>query len=200
VHLSAWRGGTNLHGSGDGRYGMTPWAEGFAAGILESLPALAAVNTPSPVSFLRLQPSHWAGVFACWGYETREAALRVVTGQPARRTTSSNLEVKAADLAANPYLLFAGLLAAGLSGVERSLALPEEITGDPSRFTPDELGARGITRLPVSMAEAVEAFLAAPPPFGELLLDAIVAVRRGEAARMAGLTPDQIAEAYRWVY
>ncbi|WP_035855632.1 glutamine synthetase family protein [Cryptosporangium arvum] len=202
VHLSTWRDDRNLHGGGTGRYGLTGEAEAFAAGVLDALPALAAVTTPSPASFLRLQPSHWAGVYTCWGHETREAALRIVTGATDVRDTAANLEVKAVDLAANPYLVFAALVTAGLDGVDRQLTLPEEITGDPSRFSAAELAARGIQKLPTTMDDAVRAFsggvLAAA--WDELLVDAIVTVRRGEAARMDGRTPAAIAEAYRWVY
>ena len=44
------------------------------------LPALLAVGAPTVASYLRLIPSHWAGAFACWGLENREAAVRFVTG------------------------------------------------------------------------------------------------------------------------
>ncbi|MFG1925405.1 glutamine synthetase [Cryptosporangium sp. NPDC048952] len=202
VHVSAWRGEQNLHGTGDGRYGMTPEAEAFAAGILDALPALAAVNTPSPASFLRLQPSHWAGIYACWGHETREAALRVVTGMTGVRERAANLEVKAVDLAANPYLVFAGLITAGLDGIERQRTLPEEITGDPSRFSEAELSDKQIPKLPTTMDDAVSLLTGGilAKAWDELVIDAIVAVRRGEAARMEHQSPTAIAEAYRWVY
>ena len=203
LHVSAWRDGANLHGTGDGRYGMTAEGEAFAAGVLAALPALAAVTTPSPASYLRLQPSHWAGIYACWGHETRESALRVVTGMVGDRDRAANLEVKCADLAANPYLLLAGVLGAGLDGVQRSLTLPEEVTGDPAALDPAEAEKRGVTRLPASLPEAVEAFAAGELPaavFGDLVVDAVLAVRRGEAARCAELDAAAVAEAYRWVY
>ena len=73
----------------------------------------------STVSNLRLLPSHWAGAYACWGYENREAALRLVTGSSGSEAHAANLEVKCVDLHANPYLLLAGLLAAGLDGQPR---------------------------------------------------------------------------------
>jgi len=167
------------------------------------LPALAAVTTPSPSSYLRLQPSHWAGVYACWGHETRESAVRVVTGMAGGTGSAANLEVKCADLSANPYLLLTGLVAAGLDGVDRGLCLPEEVTGDPARFDAEEAAARGIRRLPTSLTEAVDAFAASPLPrsaFGDLVVDAVVAVRRGEVARVEGLDAADVAAAYRWVY
>ena len=98
---------------GDGPCGLTPVGEAFAAGILDRLPALLAIGAPSVASYLRLVPSHWAGVYACWGLENREAALRMITGSAGSSEWAANLEVKCLDLTANPYLLLAGLLAAG---------------------------------------------------------------------------------------
>lgn len=203
VHLSAWRDGVNLHAGGEGRYGLTVTAESLVAGILDALPALAVLATPSPASFLRLRPSQWAGAYTCWGRETREAAVRLVTGSVGQHGRAANVEVKFADLAANPYLLLAGLLLAGLDGVGRGLRLPPEITGDPATLGDQELARRGIRRLPVTMEEAIAEFIRRPglrESLGPLLADAVVAVRRGEAARMAGADPDAVAAAYRWVY
>jgi glutamine synthetase len=203
VHLSAWRDGANLHSGGEGRYGLTHDGEALAAGILAELPALAALTTPSPSSFLRLQPSHWAGVFACWGRENREAAIRLVTGMVGDTGQAANLEVKCADLAANPYLLLAGLLAAGLAGIKHGLALPDEVPGDPAALDDAELARLAVHRLPTTMDGALEAFTGSAllrEALGPVLADAVIAVRRGEAARVADLDDAAIAAAYRWVY
>jgi glutamine synthetase len=203
LHLSAWQDGVNLHSTGQGRYGMTQHGEAFVAGVVDALPGLAAVVTPSPSSFLRLQPSHWAGVYACWGHETRETAVRLVSGMVGHRERAANLEVKCADLAANPYLALAGLVGAGRDGIARGLTLPEEVSGDPSRFDPDEAQRRGIRRMPTTLTDAVAAFRTSPvlrATYGELIADAVVAVREGEAARAERLGPEDVATAYRWVY
>jgi glutamine synthetase len=203
VHLSSWSNGVNLHSGGPGRYGMTPAAESFVAGIVAALPALAAVTTPSPASYLRLQPSHWAGIYAGWGHETRESAVRLVTGMVGTRERAANLEVKNVDLAANPYLLLAGLISAGRDGVASGATLGAEITGDPALSGDAELAERGIRRLPSSLADALAAFETSPlakAAYGEVLAGAIVAVGRGEAARTAGWSPEQLAAAYRWVF
>lgn len=203
VHLSVWRDGVNLHADGSGRYGMTAEAESFVAGVLHELPALAAVAMPSPASYLRLRPSRWAGVYAAWGCETRETALRVVPGTVGHRAQASNVEIKCADLAANPYLLLAEILAAGRYGVATGAELGPEVSGDPARLDESELAALGVRRLPASLATAVEAFEASPvlpAALGELVTEAIVAVRRGEAARVEGLAAEAVAAAYRWVY
>ncbi|MEU0177954.1 glutamine synthetase family protein [Streptomyces massasporeus] len=203
VHLSAWRDGTNLHAGGERRHGMTAQAESFTAGILAHLPALTAVTAPSPASRLRLKPSQWAGVFTAWGRETRETALRVVTGTAGLRDRAANLEIKPVDLAANPYLAIGALVAAGLDGLTSSAVLPDETTGDPAHLGEAEAAARGVRRLPESLERAVEAFRddeALRTALGPVLADAVIAVRRGEQASVAGLDDDQVAAAYRWVY
>ncbi|MEU6418842.1 glutamine synthetase family protein [Streptomyces spiralis] len=203
VHLSAWRGGTNLHAGGRGRYGMTPEAESFTAGLLARLPALTAVTAPSPASYLRLKPSQWAGVFTVWGRETREAALRVVTGTLGVRDRAANLEIKPVDLAANPYLALGCLIAAGLDGITSSAPLPEETTGDPARLDETVAADRGVRRLPTSLAEAVAVFRTDEvlrAALGPVLADAVTAVREGEIAAVAGLDDEQVAAAYRWRY
>ncbi|MFE0202308.1 glutamine synthetase [Streptomyces sp. NPDC058985] len=203
LHLSAWRDGSNLHAGGTGRYGMTAEAESFVAGVLGHLPALLAMTAPSPASHLRLRPSQWAGVFTSWGRETREAALRIVTGSAGEQGRAANLEVKPVDLAANPYLALASVIAAGLDGLASSAPLPEEITGDPARLDPADAVARGVRRLPVSLAESVAAFRADDvlrTALGPVLADAVTAVRQGEIDAVAGLDDDRVAAAYRWKY
>jgi glutamine synthetase len=203
LHLSMWQGEQNAHSGGDGPLGMTAAAQAFAAGVLAELPALSALLMPSPASYLRLKPGHWAGVYACWGHETREAAVRLVTGIAGARATAANLEVKCTDLAANPYLALAGVVAAGLAGVGAGAPLGEPITGDPSRFDDAELARRGIVRLPQTLTAAAAAFRSSQllrRTLGEVLADAVLAVREGEVRRCAGLTPEGVAAAYRYVY
>jgi len=190
VHLSAWRDGRNLFdGFPDSEGGLA------AAGILTHLPALLAVGAPTPASYLRLVPSHWAGAFACWGVETREAALRFVPGTTGR-PGAANLEVKCFDLAANPYLLLGALVAAARDGLAAGKPLPEPITGDPVHL-PD------IPRLPTTLDEATDAFAGTPmlrEAMGDALFHAVVAVRRAEADRLRDQDPADVVAALRWVY
>jgi len=203
VHLSARRDGRNVFTGGDGPHGLTAEAAALAAGILELLPALLGIGAPTVASYLRLVPSHWAGVFACWGHETRETALRLVTGNAGAESFAANLEVKCVDLAANPYLLLGALIAAALDGLRHGRTLPPPVTGDPARFSAAELATHGIRRLPTTLEEATDAFAAAEPlraALGDLLTDAVLAVRRAEADRFRDTAPPDVAAALRWVY
>ncbi len=197
VHLSVWRDGRNLMAGGDGPFGLTGSGQAFAAGILARLPALLALGSPSVVSYLRLVPSHWAGAYACWGLENREAALRLISGGEA----AANLEVKCVDLTANPYLLLAGLLVAGAAGLDSEAELPDPAAVDPAVWSPDSLADRGIRRLPTQLGEAVDA-LAGDPLFrdrlGDALVDAVLAVRRSEIEMFAESSEDDIVRAFRW--
>ncbi|MEU0673628.1 glutamine synthetase family protein [Streptomyces sp. NPDC006172] len=203
LHLSAWRDGANLHAGGERRHGMTADAEAFASGVLARLPALTAVTAPSPAGYLRLKPSQWAGVFTAWGLETREAAVRLVRGTAGRRAELANLEVKPVDLAANPYLALGCVIAAGLDGIASGATLPDETCGDPAALDAATAEARGVRRLPVSLAEAVERFQedgVLRAALGPVLADAVTAVRRGEIEAVAGLDDERVAAAYRWAY
>ncbi|TCO65822.1 glutamine synthetase family protein [Actinocrispum wychmicini] len=190
VHLSVWRGSENLFTGGDGPYDMTEDGMAFIGGVLSRLPALLAVGAPSVASYLRLVPSTWAGPYACWGLENREAALRFITAG------SPNLEVKCFDGAANPYLALAGLMVAGAAGITEGARLPDPVNVDPVTLD-------GVPMLPTSLDQSVAAFEAEPAlveAFGPELVSAIAGVRKGEVALFADSTPQDVTERSRWRY
>ncbi|CCH34168.1 glutamine synthetase family protein [Actinosynnema sp. NPDC047251] len=181
LHVSLWRERKNLF---EGR--LHPDAEGFAAGVLRHLPGLCAIGCPSVASYLRLIPSHWAGAFATWGVENREAALRLVENR--------DLEIKCFDLSANPYLVVAATLAAGLAGIVDGAHLPPPVTVDP-------VHVEGAQRLPTSLEDAVKAFEddeVLTEAFGVEFAATIADVRRGEIAKFADASSEEITHATRW--
>ena len=202
VHLSLWRDSTNQFSGGTGRFGMSTDAESFTAGVLARLPALLAVGAPTPASYLRLIPSHWAGAFQAWGLENRETALRLVSGSPGN-PGAANLEVKAFDLSANPYLVVAVLVAAGLAGISAGASLPAPVDVDPAALSADDLAARGIAALPDTLHGATDAFEAdevLAAALGADLAMTIVDLRRAEITRFADASPEQVVDAARWKY
>jgi glutamine synthetase len=203
VHLSLGRGERNLMAGGSGRFGLTEEATAFAGGILEHLPALLAIGAPSVASYLRLVPQHWAGAYACWGLENREAAMRMVTGSRGSEEWAANLEVKCFDLTANPYLMLAGLLAAGTAGLESGATLPDPVDVDPAALGEEALAARGIKRLPDNLRDALDAFAddaVLGAAFGGSLVGAIRAVRESELELFEGSSAEEVAAASRWAH
>ena len=203
LHLSPWKGGKNLFHGGRGPDGMTREAEAFAAGILEAMPALTGITAPSVVSYERLQPHRWSGPWACWGQENREAALRFVTGMVGSRAEAANLEVKAMDGAANPYLALGAIVAAGIDGLERELQLPEPVLDDPADIPARKRRAKGIRRLPDSLSAAIEELEGSAllrEAMGDVLFDSFLATRRAERDAFEGKDPDEIVRIHRWRY
>ena len=204
LHLSLWdRRGRNAFQGGRGPDGMTREAEAFTAGILEALPALTAITAPSVVSYERLQPHRWSGPWAVWGRENREAALRFVTGMTGSRPDAANLEMKAMDAAANPYLALGAIVAAGIDGLERRLSLPEPVLEDPASIPARRRRSLGIRRLPSSLGEAIrelERSSILRDAMGDVLFDAFLATRRGEREAYEGKDAAEVVRAHRWRY
>ena len=204
LHLSLWdRRGRNLFHGGRGPEGMTRKAEAFTAGVLASMPALTAITAPSVASYQRLQPHRWSGPWACWGRENREAALRFVTGMVGSRPQAANLEVKAMDGAANPYLALGAIVAAGIDGLERELSLPEPVTDDPASIPANRRRTIGIRQLPSSLGAAIrqlERSSLLRAAMGDVLFDAFLATRRGERAAYEGMDAAEMVRAHRWRY
>jgi glutamine synthetase len=201
LHLSAWDGPRNLFAGGSGPYGLTGRGESMLAGLLDALPALSAVGSPSVASYLRLLPSRWAGAYACWGRENREAALRFITGTIGSESSAANAELKSFDLSANPYLVVGAVIAVGLAGVDARRQLPPEVTGDPARKPAAELDSLGVRRLPQSLPEAISHLEGSDDlraAMGDALFESFLAVRRAEVGLFADRTPEEIAAATRW--
>jgi len=202
VHISIWRGDSNLFSGGSGRNEMTYEAEAFAAGILAHLPGLLAIGAGSLASYLRLIPSHWAAPYQVWGLENREAALRLITGSPGN-SGAANLEVKAFDESANPYLLVAGLIHAGLAGISGAATLPDPVNVDPASIADADKAGQGISPLPETLGAATDAFEAdevLTEALGPALAATIVDLRRADIARFADASPAEIVTAVRWKY
>jgi len=199
LHASFWKGGRNLLAGGDGRYGLTPPGESILAALLESLPALLAIGAPTPGSYLRLQPSRWAGAYQIWGIENREAALRLIEA-PRSDPSKANAELKCFDLSANPYLLTGAIMAVALRGAAQAARLPAEVSGDPA--APGHPQADSVVRLPGSLADTVKALEASEDlreALGEELVATFAAARRAAIALAADQAPDEVIADARWL-
>jgi glutamine synthetase len=199
LHASFWKDGGNLLAGGDGRYGLTQPGESVLAAVLDSLPALLAIGAPTPGSYLRLQPSRWAGAYQIWGIENREAALRLIEGSPSD-PGKANAEIKCFDLSANPYLLTGAIMAVARQGLARPARLPAEVSGDPAASGHPQADA--VVRLPGSLGDTVKALEASEDlreALGDELLATFAAARRAAIALAADQTPEQVIADARWL-
>jgi len=199
LHASFWQDGKNLLTGGTGRHGLTGTGESIMAGLLESLPALLAIGAPMPASYLRLQPSRWAGAYQVWGRENREAAIRLIEGSSSN-PGAANMELKCFDSSANPYLLAGAVLAIALSAADRQASLPAEVSGDPG--TPGHPQADQAVRLPGSLGEALKALEASDElraAAGDQLISTFAASRRAEIELADGKSDEEIVAQSRWL-
>lgn len=171
VHMSAGtRMGENAFEDLKDARGMnlSGMAYQFLAGLMAHARGLTAIAAPSVNSYKRLvsrgsrSGATWAPVHVAYGDNNRTAFVRIPGGR---------LELRLSDSAANPYLLTAAIIYAGLDGIRRKLKPGEPCNENLYQLTAGELADRGIARLPSSLPEAL----------GELEQDAVLCEGLGEA-------------------
>jgi glutamine synthetase len=165
VHASLWRDGENAFDD-SGR--LSAEARAFAAGLIDHAAGLTALAAPTINSYKRLGNSGMCPSTAALGGDSREAYVRV----PPERGRAARVELRVGDASANPYLLIAGMLAAGLDGIERGL--------DPEAAPPLPLPRSLDAALAALEGDAVLAGM-----LGPRLLEAMVAVKRREIERFS---------------
>ncbi|MDT5218853.1 MAG: glutamine synthetase, partial [Mycobacterium sp.] len=166
------------------------------------LPAAQGILCGSIVSGLRMRPGNWAGAYACWGIENREAAVRFVAGGPGS-PHGGNVEVKIVDPSANPYLASAAILGLALDGIKNDSALPPETTVDPAKLSKADRAAAGILLLPEAQMEVLAALdksAVLRAILSDPVVDMVVAVRRMEHDRYADLEPEALADKFRMAW
>jgi glutamine synthetase len=141
--------------------GVSALAYQFIAGVLRHAPAISAVTAPIVNSYKRLIKTGsmtgftWAPVFVSYGANNRTHMMRIPMG-------GGRVESRAVDTAVNPYLAAAILLAAGLEGIEEDLDPGDPIALDMYQQSDEQLDAMGVSVLPRTLLEAVDAFDADP--------------------------------------
>ncbi len=139
-------------------YNLTPLAKKFMAGILKYTPELCLVTNQYVNSYKRLASGSEAPAFISWGKNNRSALVRIPGYRP-NREEACRIEMRLPDPAANPYLVFSVILAAGLAGIEEDLPLPPSID-DLNLFEHSDacLIGRGFSKLPEDFGQAITLF------------------------------------------
>jgi glutamine synthetase len=202
VHLSFRRDTVPLLSGGRGPYGLTDSGAAIVGGLVQWLPDVIGALAPSMLSGSRLQPGHWAGAFACWGLENREAAVRLCAGT-AGNPRGAHVEVKCVDPSANPYVVNAVLVGLARRALANCSPLPAETTSNPSTMPDEELAQARIVRLESNqsaMLDTLERSKVAQEILGAALLEALVAVRRHEADVARGLSMEELVQRFRFTW
>ncbi len=154
THLSLFEGDRNAFYEPGSNYQLSKVARSFIAGLLTHAPEITAVTNQWVNSYKRLAGGAEAPAWICWGHNNRSALIRVPMYKPAKGN-STRIEFRSLDSAANPYLAFAVILAAGLKGIEEGYELPEGSDDDVWALTSAERRAMGMHPLPSSLNQAI---------------------------------------------
>lgn len=141
-------------GKAPDRLNLSIVGQQFLAGLLAHAGGLTALCAPTVNSYKRLcagaarSGSTWVPGLALYGDNNRSTLARITAGR---------IEWRIPDGTCNPYLALAGVIAAGLDGVERGLDPGEPTDGDIGLWSADRHAQHASARLPTTLAEAVAA-------------------------------------------
>jgi len=148
IHVSLWSDGANAF-AGDINLGgiqCSPAFSGFLAGWMDKIEQLMPLYAPTVNSYKRYQEASWAPTNIAWSYDNRTAGFRVVGSGASLRI---ECRVPGADV--NPYLVYAGSIAAGIDGIVNGTELPEMFSGDV-------YAAQDLPSVPPTLTAAIPAF------------------------------------------
>ena len=156
THLSLFEGDRNAFYEAGAQYQLSKIGRSFIAGVLTHSPEFTAITNQYVNSYKRLTGGGEAPAYICWGHNNRSALVRIPMYKP-DKGQSTRIEYRALDSAANPYLAYSVLLAAGLKGIEENYTLPEGAEDDVWSLTDAERRALGIHLLPQTLDQAISA-------------------------------------------
>lgn len=181
-------------------------AGSFAAGILKYAEQYQALTASSVISYERLAPGRWSVGGLYLGENNREALLRIcpLFNTPgADHASQYNLEYRAADATANPWLALAILIRAGLEGIRQGLASPKVVAGEPSELDANVLEEATYGEMPATLTAAIDALRGSDEVSSwlpELLLKTFYVVKDAEIELVDSFSDleryDRYAESY----
>ena len=148
--------GKNIFADENGKIGLSDDAYHFIAGIMKHARGMSAITNPLVNSYKRLVPGYEAPVYIAWSAKNRSPLKRI----PASRGNGTRVELRNPDPTANPYLVLALCLAAGLDGIKNKIEVPESVDCNIYEMTPGERRAAGIENMPADLKEAVDCLVA----------------------------------------
>jgi len=138
LQLSLFRGEENAFYDDSDDLRISTVARQYIAGLLRHAPELMLLTNQWVNSYKRLVPGTEAPLYATWSPKGHSDLVRVPEYKPGLEV-STRVEYRVPDAACNPYLAFAGVLAAGLKGIEEGLPLPEPVTAATDQLSTQEI-------------------------------------------------------------
>lgn len=151
INMSLFRDGKNLFAGKSGEAGLTNEASWFLGGVLRHIRGMTAITNPIVNSYKRLVPGFEAPVCLSWSENNRSTLIRI----PASGGSGARMELRSPDPSANPYLVLAAVLRAGLDGIKNMTDPPASVKGNLFHMSEKERREIGMEALPGTLMEAV---------------------------------------------
>ena len=146
------KNGKNAFYDAKSEYQLSDTAKYAIGGILKHIKNITAILNPTVNSYKRLVPGYEAPVYMAWSLANRSALLRV----PAKRGSSTRVELRSPDPSCNPYLAFAIILAACLDGIRNKINPPKPVEANIYKLSERDRKRLKIESLPGSLKEALD--------------------------------------------
>jgi glutamine synthetase len=150
-----FKGNQNAFFDPKDQYFLSDTAKKYIAGLLTHIKEITLVLNQWVNSYKRLVPGYEAPVYICWARRNRSTLVRVPLYKPGKEK-ATRIELRSPDPACNPYLAFAGMLNAGLKGIEKNYQLPEPLEMDVYHLSDEDRKRYNIDCLPGSLNRAIE--------------------------------------------
>jgi glutamine synthetase len=154
TNMSLFKDGKNVFYDETGEYNLSKTALYFLNGILNHARAIAAIGNPTVNSYKRLIPGFEAPVYISWATKNRSPLVRI----PSAEGLTTRLELRSADPMANPYLLVAAVLTAGLQGIKDAELPMKPVTSNIFEMSQAQRDKLGLKPLPSTLHNAIKSF------------------------------------------
>ena len=178
-NVSLFKDGKNAFYDENAEYQLSDEAKFAIGGMLKHVKSITAITNPTVNSYKRLVPGYEAPVYLAWSLANRSALLRV----PAKRGSSTRVELRSPDPACNPYLAFAAILEACMDGIRNKIDPPAPVESNIYKLTSKERKKQRIDALPGSLSEALECLdrsLVAQAALGEHIFNEFMSSKKKE--------------------
>lgn len=156
THQSLFKGDKNaFFDAADKTTHLSKLARHYIAGLLKHAPEITLVTNQWVNSYKRLVPGYEAPIYISWARRNRSDLIRIPEYKKGKEK-STRVELRSPDPAANPYLAFSAMLAAGLEGVRKEYKLPAPVEENVYKMSCEERKNRGIDTLPSNLYAAIE--------------------------------------------
>ncbi len=154
INMSLVKDGKNVFRDDNDKNGLSKEAYNFIAGIMKHIKGMSIITNPLVNSYKRLVPGYEAPVYIAWSTTSRSPLIRI----PSLRGENTKIELRCPDPSANPYLVLAVCLAAGLDGIKNNLVPPENVEENIYEMTQEKRDSLGIESMPENLCDAIAKF------------------------------------------